>query len=107
MAGWTFYTCGSCRKRITTESEDTFYAIGVPYLKCERCGTVNDRSSRRNEWDLMRWPMRAAIVATVVFFGVIIDAGGAALVLVALDTGFGILHRSAGTPWPVPSLIGS
>jgi hypothetical protein len=107
MAAWTFYNCGNCRKRITTQAQDTFYSIGVPFLECERCGTVNDRSSRRNEWDLMLWPMRAAVYATAAFFGIIIGAGSATTLLVVGAALFGVAAQVTGTLWLVLTIIGA
>jgi hypothetical protein len=107
MAAWTFYSCGNCKKRITTEAHDTFYLIGVPYLKCERCGTVNDRSSRRNEWDLMLWPMRVGVYATAAFFGIIIGAGSATTLLAVGAQVFGFSARVTGTLWVVLAIIGA
>jgi LSD1 subclass zinc finger protein len=80
MASSTRYTCGSCKKRIGTETHTLFYPIGVPYIKCAACGTVNVRASQRNEWDLMTWELKVRCFVEVAFLGVFVGlACGAAV----------------------------
>lgn len=75
MPSWTGYSCGKCKKRILWEGQDLYYSIGVPYISCEKCGTVNDRSYRRNEWDLMKWPKKIPVYITTVIAGSFLGAG--------------------------------
>jgi hypothetical protein len=107
MARWTFYSCGKCKERITTEAQDTFYAIGIPYVKCEHCGTFNDRSSQRNEWDLMSGLMRGGIYATVAFFGIFGGVGGAAILVVVAESAIGFSRETAGMLWLLLSIVGA
>ena len=105
MATWTFYTCGNCSKRIATEAQGTFDAIGIPYIECQHCGTVNDRSTKRQEWDLMSPLMRAGIYATVGFFGIFGGIGGASVLVLGADYAFGLSRQTAGALWLVLSVI--
>jgi DNA-directed RNA polymerase subunit RPC12/RpoP len=106
MPAWTLYSCGNCKKRISVETQDTFYLIGVPYLRCERCGTINDRSTRRNEWDLMLWPMRAGVYATAAFLGAAFGGGGASALLAFSAEKFHFSNRVTGTLWGTVLIVG-
>lgn len=86
MPTWTRYSCAKCKKPIRWEGHDLYYAIGVPYLSCDDCGTVNVRSSRRNEWDLMSWPRRLPVYITTALGGLLFGtAGGLALPMLAKE----------------------
>jgi hypothetical protein len=74
------YKCGKCKSLILWETHGIYYAIGVPYLSCENCGTVNDRSYRRNEWDLMKWSTKLLVYGTTALWGVFFGFGAGAAI---------------------------
>jgi DNA-directed RNA polymerase subunit RPC12/RpoP len=98
MPSWTSYSCGKCKKRIVWEGRDAFYEIGVPYLECPKCGTINNRSNRRNEWDLMSAPKKASVYATAVLGSVFLGAGGGVAVSLGAQQAFGL------EPWGSPGV---
>lgn len=42
--------CGNCGKVLTGWTPD-YRGLGIPFVKCEGCGAINNRSSKINEWE--------------------------------------------------------
>ena len=72
----TIYRCSSCKKHLSTEDGGAFSEIGVPYLHCKACDTINLRDSRTNEWDLLVGSFRRiACYAYVPLLGIFAGSG--------------------------------
>ena len=60
--------CGRCRS--TLQGWDVAArGIGVPFLKCPKCGAINDRSTVANEWDLMPGEQKLTNVLLTLYWG--------------------------------------
>lgn len=53
MGHWTTEKCRNCNKMLTSSYGGSAFTIGVPFIDCPYCGTVNDRSNSYNEWGLL------------------------------------------------------
>jgi hypothetical protein len=93
MATSVTYRCGGCKKRMTREIATLFYPLGVPYIQCPHCGSLNLRSASVNEWDLMTLDLKARCFVELTLFGVFF--GGAAGSAVS-----GIAKDQLGFPQP-------
>jgi hypothetical protein len=81
-------SCGQCG--FTLQNWDVASrGIGVPFLECPVCGSVNDRSTMGNEWDLMPGSQKTKLLALTFYWGFAV--GG------VLSAGLGLLAMEI---WP-------
>ena len=56
MAAYVNERCVRCRHSLTGGFVPDYYQIGKPIEKCAKCGALNSRASKSNEWELLsRW----------------------------------------------------
>lgn len=69
------YKCSSCKTKLGRQ--DSYEAIGEPYLICPSCGTTNIVSKTRNEWELKTFSQRLEMYLGVALTTLAIGGGGA------------------------------
>jgi hypothetical protein len=74
--------------------------------KSKEFSTARNRSTRRNEWDLMLWPMKAGVYATAVFLDAAFGGGGASALLTFGAEQFHLSNRVTGTLWGTVLIAG-
>jgi len=58
-----------------------YYAIGMPFIKCQNCGATNDLSNKITEWSLMPRARKVMFMLLTMFWG--LGYGIALTVLIA------------------------
>ncbi len=67
------YKCAKCRKSLGTDQP--YFSIGVPFLICDSCETVNIIAENKTEWDLKTPYKKFSTSFDVWGLGIIIGAG--------------------------------
>ncbi|WP_152528131.1 hypothetical protein [Sphingobium lactosutens] len=82
--------CGGCKKSLTSGYVREYSGIGQPFVKCHRCGILNNNSDRVTEWDLKSGFGKAWFVFSH-FMSVLFYYGGGAFLIGAVLLGADVI----------------